>query len=66
VGGRDCKKASLSLSLSLMSIDDANKKKKLKRCFIAMRLGLLRAIFILSTVLKTRNTMETNAASSKL
>jgi hypothetical protein len=49
-----------------MSIDDANKKKKLRRCFIAMRLRLLHAIFILSTALKMRNTTETNAASSKL
>jgi hypothetical protein len=63
VGGRDRKKAS---PLSLVSIDDANKKKKLRDCFIVTRLGLLRAIFILSTALKTRNTTETNAASSKL
>jgi hypothetical protein len=41
VGGWDRKKA----SLSLVSVDDVNKKKKLRRCFIAMRLGLLRAIF---------------------
>jgi hypothetical protein len=28
-----------------VSVDDVNKKKKLRRCFIAMRLGLLHAIF---------------------
>jgi hypothetical protein len=38
--------AKKQVSLSLVSIDDVNKKKKLRRCFIAMRLGLLRAIFL--------------------
>jgi hypothetical protein len=33
-----------SLSLSLMSINNVNKRKKLRGCFIAARLGLLQAL----------------------